>query len=427
MSNGVGNFKRAATRFKAAHSSSVYFFLGSIVAAGLNFLFQALMSRMLGPNLYGALGSLLGLITVVTLVASALQAAVTHAVASGEHLSGDQANGLVLGRSIIRLIVAATFFLAVTSATSPLLERYLHLNSIAPVILFGLFLALNVLCIIPQGVLIGRFEFQTVANALIANALARCIFGVVLVKLHFGLNGAMAAAVLGTIVQVGILAYPIRVELVRFGSHKHRLVRLRSVMLAVVSLGGVSAFIGIDSVLARHYLPRIEGGYYVSAATGARIALFLPGAITSMAFARLSKAVGEATQTRRLLAISFAMVATLGVGVAIGIIFFSHLVISILFGSKFRTAASTIQILAVSAAEMGILSLLTYFCLAHKSLLATISWIGVAGVALVIWIRHNSPNEIAWVMLVATSLILVAQAAAALWLARPVHSAAEPS
>lgn len=408
-------FQEVAFRVRAAHKGSVYFFLGSIVAAGLNFLFQALMSRLLGPNIYGALGSLLGLITVVTLVASALQAAVTHAIASGEHLSGDPANGLVLGRPFIRVIAAAAVCLAVTSATSPLLERYLHLSSIAPVILFGLFLAVNVLCIIPQGVLIGRFQFTTVAIGLIANALTRCIFGVVLVKLHFGLDGAMVAAVLGTIAQVGIMAYPIRVELVKIGTHQHKLVSLRSVILAAVSLGGVSVFIGIDSVLARHYLPRIESGYYVSAATGARIALFLPGAITSMAFARLSNAVGDTTKTRRLLVISVAIVAILGVGVAIGIILFSHLVIGILFGSKFRAASGTIQILAVSAAEMGILSLLTYFCLAHKSLLATISWIGVVGVSLAIWVYHNSPNEIAWVMLTATSLVLVAQAVAA-WL-----------
>jgi len=43
------------------------------------------MGRLLGPGVFGALGSLLGLVTVVTLVAGALQAAITHAVASEEH------------------------------------------------------------------------------------------------------------------------------------------------------------------------------------------------------------------------------------------------------------------------------------------------------------------------------------------------------
>jgi O-antigen/teichoic acid export membrane protein len=395
----------------------VYFFLGTIVASGLNFLFQAIMSRMLGPNIYGALGSLLGLITVVTLVASALQASVTHSVASGEHLSGDGSNGMVLGRPMIRLAIAALACLIVASAASPLLERYLHLRSIAPVVLFGLFLALNVLCIVPQGVLLGRIRFTTVAVGLISNAFTRCVFGVALVKLHFGLDGAMAAAVLGAIAQLGVMAFPLREEMMKVGTRRHKLVKFRSVLLAAVSLGGVSAFIGIDSILARHFLPRIESGYYVSAATGARIALFLPAAITSMAFARISRTVGDKTRTRRLLLTNLFIVSLLGVGVAVGIILFSHLIIAILFGSKFRAASGTIRILAFSAAEMGVLSLLTYFCLAHKSLLANISWIGVAGVSLLIWAYHKDPSEIAWVMLGATSVVLVLQAFAAWWLA----------
>lgn len=400
-------------RLGVANKGSVFFFVGSIVAAGTNFLFQALMGRMLGPGIYGALGSLLGLITVVTLVAGALQAAVTHAIASGEHHHEAAIIDLALRRPIIRLTIAAAIFFGVSVSISPLLEHYLHLNSVVPVMLFGLFLALNVVCIVPQGVLLGRVQFSIVAIGLIANGFMRCVCGVVLVELHFGLNGAMIAAVVGTATQVGILAYPIRAELMRLGTDQDRLVRFRSVILATVSLGGVSAFIGIDSVLARHYLPRIESGYYVAAATGARIALFLPAAITQIAFPRLTKTIGDSAKTRRLLVQSLTIVAVLGIGAAILIILFSHVVIAILFGAKFQSAAGAIRILAASAAEMGILSLLTYFFLARKSTLAALSWIGVVGAAFVIWRYHNSPMEIASVMLSATSVILLAQAWAA--------------
>jgi len=359
----------------------------------LTFLFQALMGRLLGPGVFGALGSLLGLVTVVTLVAGALQAAITHAVASEEHRREGSRTELALRRPFTRLVFASLVLFAITAATAPLLKRYLHLNSLVPVLLFGLFLALSVVCIIPQAVLLGRIQFKTVANGLVLNGIVRCICGVALVELHLGLNGAILGALLGTAAQ-------------------DRLVRYRSVLLAAISLGGVSAFVGVDSVLARHYLPNAQSGYYIAAATAARIALFLPAAVTQIAFPHLTKALNDPIKTRRLLRQSLAIVALLGASAALVIILFSHLVLAILFGAKFKSAAEAVRILAASAAEMGILSLMTYFFLARKSILAVLSWIGVTGAAMVIWRYHSSPIQIATIMLCATSATLLLQGSA---------------
>ena len=408
---GAKNLKNLR-RLGMENTGSLWFFSGSIVAAGLTFLFQALMGRLLGPGVFGALGSLLGLVTVVTLVAGALQAAITHAVASKEHRREGSRTELALRRPFTRLVFASLVLFAITAATAPLLKRYLHLNSLVPVLLFGLFLALSVVCIIPQAVLLGRIQFKTVANGLVLNGIVRCICGVALVELHLGLNGAILGALLGTAAQLVIMANPIRKELTLFGSVQDRLVRYRSVLLAAISLGGVSAFVGVDSVLARHYLPNAQSGYYIAAATAARIALFLPAAVTQIAFPHLTKALNDPIKTRRLLRQSLAIVALLGASAALVIILFSHLVLAILFGAKFKSAAEAVRILAASAAEMGILSLMTYFFLARKSILAVLSWIGVTGAAMVIWRYHSSPIQIATIMLCATSATLLLQGSA---------------
>ena len=48
--------------------------------SGLNFLFHVLISRLLGPSYYGALGAVLNVISVLAVPLGAVQIAVTQAV-----------------------------------------------------------------------------------------------------------------------------------------------------------------------------------------------------------------------------------------------------------------------------------------------------------------------------------------------------------
>src|SRR6185312_2197979 len=50
---------------------------------GLNFLFHVLISRLLGPSYYGALGAVLDVISVLAVPLGAVQLVVTQAVISG--------------------------------------------------------------------------------------------------------------------------------------------------------------------------------------------------------------------------------------------------------------------------------------------------------------------------------------------------------
>ena len=410
-------------RFGLAENGALLFFGATIVAAGLQFLYQALMSRMLGPSVYGALGSLIALTTIVTLAAAAMQAAVTHAVASSDHLDNEWASEVAMRRPLQWAVAGGALCFIAVAATSPLFEHYLHLKSPLPVVLFGLFVAITLVGIIPQGLLMGRLRFSTVAIAIVANAAVRCALGVILVELKFGLNGAMAAAAIASAVQFVVLVYPVRSELRRAGAVEDRFIKTRSVIFAIVALGGVSTFIGIDSFLARHFLPRVESGYYVAAATGAKITLFLPAAVTQMAFPRIARVIADPAKIRRILTQNFAFVTILGILSTLVLFVLSHLIVSVLFGHRFDPAAHTIGLLSVSSAELGVMTLMTYYFLARKMMFANFSWLGVAAAALAIWGFHANPTEIAKVMVVTTSATLLVQVVVA-WFSLPRDSLA---
>jgi glycosyltransferase involved in cell wall biosynthesis/O-antigen/teichoic acid export membrane protein len=381
--------------------------VASIVANVGNLVFHIVMSRMLGPSNYGALGSLLGLVTIVSLAVAATQAAVIQAVAqrrgpnSGTH---DDLNLLtpIAGTGVAAVVAA----LGIVAAAAPV-TSFLHISSRAPAILFSAFIAITILTLVPQGVLLGRLSFRAVAAALIAGAAVRLAAGVALVGAGGGLNGAVVATILGGAATLLLLVWPLRRE-IALSKKGHPLhIGFAAAMLATVALVGVSSLVGVDSFLARHFLSRAASGYYVAAATAGRIALFLPGAIALVAFPKFAAARGDAAESRRLLAHALGAVGILSGVTAVVTLAARHLVIAVLFGQRYEAASSIVGILAVSAAAIGLITVLVYFQLARESKTAVASWLGVGAATALITVAHSGLGAIAWVMVAVTVAVLV--------------------
>lgn len=478
------------------------FFAATLLYNGGNFVFHMAMSRMLGPDRYGALGSLLGLVTVAVLPVSALQAAVTQSIAtrrsppSGSPRAASHlhhaltANGEVpLRRPFAWTCLGAGVLLVLLVALAPIVDRFVNVRSPAPLLLLGTYVATAVATIVPQGVLIGRLRFRPVAASLVVGSVVRLAAGVTLVAMGFGLDAAAAASALSGIASLGIVLWPMRGELAARRQHSgtgeraptHRAgeavladpagvaaltdpaavavltdpagvvavvtdpaseptasgsigsartadasmpsrsrrshgigLHAGPALLAVTALAGVSAFLGIDSLLARHYLSHLDAGDYVAAATAARIALFLPGAVAMTVFPRLAAAHGDHRQVRRLLLHALAVTVALSGGAALVIAAFPHLVIAVLFGSAYQAASGPVTILAAAAAAMGIASVLVYFFLAQRSLAATVCWAAVALVTGLIVVVHDGLDTIAWITLGVTGAMTLCMAAMAL-------------
>ena len=387
-------------------------FFGAVAVANLaNFLFHVVMSRMLGPATYGALGSILGVVTVVTLAVSACQAAVTQVVAERRHGTGTSV-ALPLRRSTGRSAAVGLGLGAVVAAAAPGLRGFLHLASVVPVVLLGGFVATTVSALVPQGVLMGRLRFHVVALALASGAALRLVSGSIFVAVGWGLDGAVAATVVNAVVTLAVLVWPLREDLALRAPSAPLRLGARSAVLAVVALGGVSAFVGLDSFLARHYLARTASGYYVAAATAGRIALFLPAAVGMAAFPRLAAHGGRGPEARALLRHAVAIVALLGGATAVVLAAVPHTVIDVLFGSRYASAATALRVLGLAAAAVGVITVCVYALLARRSLFSAVAWPAIGVLAAGVTLFHRGVTEIAWVVLAATGGLLVVAVAA---------------
>jgi O-antigen/teichoic acid export membrane protein len=331
------------------------FFVATGAVSLSNFVFHVVISRLLGPADYGALGALLNLMLVLSVPLGALQAAVTQAEASRRHAgrAGINVVGTVMRAALFGAVVTVGLIVA-----SPLIAGFLHFGSIWSVVVLAAWILPAVIGAVFQGVLMGRLRFMPVALAsLVGSGLGRLLFGVMFVELGGGVVAALFASVVGQVLATLIVAIAVRHDF-RSRWEGARGIDLRESVLSVCALAGYWVLGSEDTVLVRHFLLAHSAGLYAAAATAGRIALFLPGAIAMIAFPRFSRDKGHGESSREALRWSLVGTALLSFVAAVAMFAFPSLLIEILFGSKYLGAAGALRILGFEAAGLGIVGLL---------------------------------------------------------------------
>ncbi|MGI9005784.1 MAG: glycosyltransferase [Streptosporangiaceae bacterium] len=389
---------------------------------GLNFLFHVLISRLLGPSYYGALGAVLNVISVLAVPLGAVQLAVTQGVVSGAS-KRTSLRGLTVKATLWGLGAMMAVWIL-----SPPVDGFLNLRSPVTDLAIGIWVPFAVVAAVLQGALLGEMRYVPVAVAsFFGGGALRLVSGALLVTAGFGLGGAVAATVIGQVFTTVALLIVARREVFTTARHQVR-ISLHDAVLSIAALAGYTTLTGIDTLLARHYLAPVTAGRYAAAAIAGHIALFLPGALVTVAFPQLVSANAAGTSTRKTL------IETLGLVSVIGLVAFAVLagmpgvVVDVLFGPSYLAAARIVGIIGLISVLLGIIGLLTYFHVARRSLAALYSWAGVALVWVLVDVLRGGMTTIADCMLAASVLVLSAVLVPALaTVLRPAADAAAPN
>lgn len=361
-----------------------------------NFLFHIVVSRALGPEHYGAIGALLTILTLLSVPVGAAQLAVTQAVIKSE--SDDST--FSLRRVVLRALLGGFIAMLLLTMMTPMFEDFLHITSPLPIILVDTWIPLATVGAALQGALIGKYRFREVAFAtFMGGGPVRLLVGAAMVWVGLGVSGAIAATIVAQLFTTGSLLFSARTDLRADHSHATDRVSGRDMTLSIAALGGYTALMGIDTFLARHYFTSFTSGQYAAGAVAAHIALFVPGAIVTVAFPHLADGSGVSARSRKIFLETLFITTVLGIAVAGVLTVLSSFVVRLLFGASYSNAVAVIGPLSFASAALGVLSIFVYYHLARRSLCALIPWAGVVLAAVLIWILHGSMSSVALVML----------------------------
>jgi O-antigen/teichoic acid export membrane protein len=394
-------------------------FVGLSVVNASNYLFHVLISRRLGPEDYGDLGSVLAVMLVLSVPISAIQAAIAKQISQVRTTAGEEQAAVIWGASLRGSLRLALALSAVLLALTPVMTRFLHLDSWATWLFVGLYVLPAVAWPVLLGALQGMKRFGDLAWASAASALLRVVLGVALVDAGTGVPGAVAASVMaqlaGAAIALSLLARrgPLRLRVAaRTGAF------LKEVGPVLSGLAAMWAVIEVDLILARHYLPDVAAGEYAAAGLLARAVLFVPAAVSMIALPSLSEVSGRGPRAYRWLFSGTLVTATLAGLTALVLSIGGDAAIHLTFGSQFIGAAPVLAILSVAMIGMSVTNLMVFFHVAAGTKAYQMLW-GVAGIEItLIALFHSSPLEIAMVVLWVSLLVAVGGFATARSVAR---------
>lgn len=357
-----------------------------------NLLLHAVLGRFLTADQYGALGTVLSLMVLLTVPLGALQVAASKSAAAGP------ATAAVQRKSLQALTIVSVAAALAVCLIAPLPTSAFHLSSITDALLLGPFVGVSIALAVLRGRLLGldqRRGIRAVAATFVISTVVR--LGLALATLTtLGTTGAILATLVGETLALVYAAVALRwtAAAATRPAGAHPWLNAGDVGWSGLAIGGLFLFTTVDLFMARHFLDGDASGGYVAAATIGKTLLALPAAALAAAYPRL---VAAGTGRARLPEVrrTGIVVAGLALLAAALVAAFPGLVLDALYGDSFDSQADVVRILAVVAGLSSLVSVATYALLAVGSRLSLLPWIGAGLQVLVISLWHDSATTVA--------------------------------
>ncbi len=385
-------------------SGSMVMVVGSNAVNVLNYLYHPLMARLLGPESYGELASLISLLGLLLLLPMALGLVVTKFVSS----SNDSQRAVlirVLNKWNLRLGLLP---LMVIGGGSFWIADFLKLSSQAAVVILGVIIFLYLPMMVVRASLQGLLRFKELVASLICESSLKIIVGVILVSLSFGVNGSLVGFGLATLVT--LLIFQSRLKL-NVNKNEHSEVDFRKLFkfsgpVLVQSLA-IGSFYSTDLILVKHFFSLQEAGVYAALSILSRIIFFGSSPITMVSFPMIAKKYARKEKVGELLALSVLSVAVICLLVVLVFWLFPAQVISLPYGPKYLSGVGLLALFGVSISFLAISNLLSNFLLAiGREKITGLLAVGALIQGVGIWFWHGSLLEVIMISAVVLGIVL---------------------
>ena len=338
---------------------------GSSIAVAMGIMnvatygFTMIAARLLGPQPYGALASLMATLLVISVLALGLQATAARRISAEPDHVGQ------IEHTIMRVTYRAALAIgALLAVLTPLINYVLRLDNL-------LVAALVAVTAVPMtvmggqaGILQGERRWLSLALVYVANGLPRLIVGVALIAWNPTELNAMLGVVIGQFAPavVGWLALrQVRHPGERSDRHAARPMA-REALHNSQALFAFFALSNADVIVARNVLDSHDAGLYAGGLILTKAVLFLPQFVVILAF----PAMASASERRRALTRSLSLVGLIGIFAIVGSVVLSGFAMVFVGGGDYSEIQSRLWLFAILGTALSMLQLLVYSVLARQ-------------------------------------------------------------
>jgi O-antigen/teichoic acid export membrane protein len=412
----VGGRLRSLGRDDLIRHGALVFVSISVVNL-LSFAFHMLVSRRLGVDAYGSLNALLAGFTVLYVPAAILTTVVAKYAAEFRAV-GDTARLRALALRIAVWLSAAALAIFVLGAlAAPAIATYLHVADARSVVLTAAILAVNLVLPVLRGVLQGVENFRAFAVSAILEAAVKVGLAFALTGAGFGVNGALAAWLLGSVASLVWTGAILAIEYGRAAAAPLRL----DVARLLRTTGGVAlatlcvASLGFsDVVIVKHVFDARTAGLYGATSLAGKMLYWLVSFVPIVVLPRAVSRVATGASARPILLQALGIVAVLaGAGLA-AYALFPGAIVRALAGGAFGDAAPLLLPYGVATTLLAVLNTVVIYKIGVHRFGFVIPLALVALAELIaIATFHDTPYRVISILIVADAVALAVTLVAA--------------
>lgn len=351
-------------------------FAGTMLASVLNYVFHLVIGRQVSVEIYGEAEALISLITIISVPAATLTMVATKYAASCK-AEDDKKGSLKIWKYLNKKIIkyGLPLFVVAVLAT-PYVGKFLNIQDNFSLLLIWLSMLLSFFAAINLGVLNGWQKFKDVSFAGVWGATGKLIFGVVLVKAGFALNGIIGSFVLGGLASYIATIFALKFIIIKREeknvAHCNHIIDFKALKRYImpVFVGNLAVTIlgNADMVLAKHNLDALAAGQYGALTVVSKIIFFATGIIASVLFSMSAENSHKGNSSRHIL--KTALILVLAASLFATLIYFMYpmLILSILFGSKYQNVAPYLGWFAIAVTLFSLSNVIFQYLLSiHKT------------------------------------------------------------
>jgi O-antigen/teichoic acid export membrane protein len=348
---------------------------GAVIAVAMAIMnlttygFTILAARFLGPEEYGALAAVMGLLLVVNVLSLGLQATGARRVSA----SSDHARDLpTLESQVMSTSYESALVLGVlTLAATPLVAAVLNLDSWAAAALIAVTAVPLSVMGGQAGILQGERRWAPLAAIYVAMGVGRLGFGALGLLLDRDDLGAMAGIAVGAFLPVVVgwlaLRHPSRGRGAAAPATRPRSRWLPGGVLRETlhnshALLAFFALSNTDVVIARSVLGEHPAGLYAGGLILTKAVLFLPQFVVVIAFPSMSRRDSD----RRTHLVGLGLVLAIGAVTVAGVATLSGLALVFIGGPEYAALQGRLWMFAVLGTVLAMLQLMVYDVVARQ-------------------------------------------------------------
>jgi len=394
---------------------SVLLMAASLLAGASNFVFQAVMGRILSTEEFGIMWSLLSAALLFSVPALAVQMTIAR-FAAGEL---GAATDWLFRRGIRRITLGGLPCAMALMVLAPVLADFFQIPSAWPVRFCVLYMLLSLYLPVLYGIAQGRQFFLLCALAMIGGAGLRLLAGAGLAAGFPNASAALAASVISTGLMIGLFVVGLRREIGNRRGHEEpcrRAMIYRYFHCALLGTGLIAVMMNADLLLVKRLFDPATAGLYSRAGTVARLVCYITGPLLVCVFPKAVREHREGSTDQPLFMRALGLSLLLTLGAAAFCSLFPRIPGRLLFGTVTDELASLIRFAVWMFAPVPLLTVLVQFVMARQQFrLLRQLWFGPVAwlAAVVLW--HPSVYHVLALLGAAALIQLV-------WLARALRA-----